>query len=310
MSGPTEDQFLALGMEVAGVFRWQKCKLETNLARFCSWYGVHPSACQRSYDDLVLEGGNASDDQIKIVRGKDKPIHLLMICRFLYLYPNEKDLGQFFKIWSRNTVLKYTKVWLKRLRWLLIHKLGNIEDYDEGLIMMLTLDCTHCPTEEPRPFSTDNSSHKLGGSAGVNYELGILIHRPKLIWVHGPTQPGKLNDVEVFRSKLKREMMDRLPGRKAIADKGYRGEEGMLVLRNDFDPPELAEFKDRALARHEVFNGMVKQFDVLTKMWRHITICHGDAFRSCCVLVMYQLESGARILFDPYPVSTRSYWSS
>ena len=74
MSGPTEDQFLALGMEVAGVFRWQKCKLETNLARFRSWYGVHPSACQRSYDDLVLEGGNASDDQIKIVRGKDKPI--------------------------------------------------------------------------------------------------------------------------------------------------------------------------------------------------------------------------------------------
>ena len=204
MPGPTEDSFLALGMETAGVFRWQRCKRETNLDRFRSWYGVHPSACQQAYDDLLLKGNNADDPQIKIVIGKDKPVHLLMICRFLCKYPTERDLGQFFKIWSKQTVLKYVKLWLKRLRWLLDEKLGNLEDWDEGLIVMFTLDGTHCPIEEPRPFSTDNSSHKLGGKPGVNYEIALLIHRSQLIWVHGPTQPGKYPDVEVFRLKLKK----------------------------------------------------------------------------------------------------------
>lgn len=297
---PTEEQFLALGMRIARVFRWERCKRETNVDRFRNFYGIHPAACEHAYN-LLRNSEDPNDDEIKLDIMTDKPWQLLMACRFLWLYPSERNLGQFFGIQSKVTVYKYTKLWVKRLEWLLENKLlGNLEDHDEGLIIMFTLDGTQSRTEEPRPFSTDNSSFKYAGKAGVNYELGLLIHRPRLIWVNGPTQPGKDNDVEVFRSKLKGEMLKRIPGRKGLADKGYRGEEDLIVRRNDLDPPELAEFKDRALARTEKFNGFLKKFKCLKDEWRHLKISHGAAFRAVCALTQCQIDTGVKTLFDPY----------
>jgi hypothetical protein len=47
--------------------------------------------------------------------------------------------------------------------------MGTWEDVDEGFIFnLVSIDGVHCAIEEPRPFSTKNSNHKLGGSAGVN----------------------------------------------------------------------------------------------------------------------------------------------
>jgi DDE superfamily endonuclease len=178
--------------------------------------------------------------------------------------------------------------------------LGKLSDHDDGLIFMLTIDGVHCPIEEPRPFSTANSSHKFGGNPGVNYEVGLQINQPKLIWVHGPTQPGRYNDISVFRLKLKGEMEDQVPGRKAIGDKGYRGEPELISTKNEFDPAELAEFKDRAMARHETFNQRLKCYKCLATMWRHKKIPHEHAFRAVCAIVVYQIQSGGTTLFDAY----------
>lgn len=180
-------------------------------------------------------------------------------------------------------------------------KMGSLQDHDDGLIFMLTIDGTHTPIEEPRPFSTDWSSHKFGGSAGVNYEIGLLIHRAQLVWVHGPIAPGKYNDLSTFRLKLKTEMETQIPGKRAIGDKGYRGEPDLISTRNEFDPAEIAEFKDRALARHETFNQRVKLFKCFTTLWRHELSFNGESFRACCALTMYQIDSGGTSLFDPYP---------
>ena len=165
----------------------------------------------------------------------------------------------------------------------------------------MTVDGTHCPIEEPRPFSTQWSSHKFGGKPGVNYELGLSIHKPKLIWVYGYTRPGKYNDISVFRQSLKNELLAQCPGRRVIGDRGYRGETELISTRNEFDPPEIAEFKDRALARHETFNQKLKCFACLRQRWRHSLELHMEAFHACCVLVMTQIECGAASLFDPYP---------
>lgn len=300
LHGPTEEDWLRMGMQIAGVFRWERCKRATNIDRFRTWYGTHPAACQRCFDDL-LNSEDPNDAEIRVDMKKDKPMHFLLICRFLWLYPSEINLGQFFRIWSATTVYKYVKLWLKRMAWMMEKKLGSLNEYDVGLTILFTLDCTMCRTEEPRPFSTDNSAFKFGGKPGVNYEIALLIHKPKVIWIHGPKQPGKYNDLEVFRMKLKQEMMEKLPGRKGLADKGYKGEEDLLCMRNEFDPTELAEYKDRSLARQEVFNGFLKKFEVLRGTWRHIKISHGDALRACCLLTQYQLDAGTKHLFDPYP---------
>jgi len=179
--------------------------------------------------------------------------------------------------------------------------MGTLQDNDDGLVFMLSVDGTHCPIEEPRPFSTEWSSHKFGGKPAVNYELGILIHKPKLVWVNGPTRPGKHNDLAVFRQKLK-QALSALPGtKKAIGDSGYRGEPELISTRNGLDSKEVTQFKDRTLARHENFNQRLKCFACLCQPFRHGVDNHGYAFKACCVLVMYEVETGGTSFSDAYP---------
>ena len=165
---------------------------------------------------------------------------------------------------------------------------------------MFTIDGVHFPIEEPRPFSVHWSSHKFGGSAGVNYEIALSIHKPQLLWVHGPVAPGKYNDISTFRMSLLGEMVKKVPGKKAIGDKGYRGEPDLISTRNDLDPPEIAEFKDRCLARHETFNQRLKLWGCLAQRWRHDLDFHRLAVEAVCAITMYQIENGSTSLFDPY----------
>ena len=176
--------------------------------------------------------------------------------------------------------------------------MGPWDEVDEGLIFMLSVDGTHCPMEEPRPWSSKWSSHKLGGSAGLNYEIGLKINAPKLVWVYGPTPPGLHPDISVFRQRLK----TKLPvGKKVIGDEGYRGEPDFISTKNEFDPREIAEFKERVLAHHETFNQRLKNFNCLTTKFRHGIENHKSAFEAVCAIVMYEIESGGTSLFDPYP---------
>ena len=73
-----------------------------------------------------------------------------------------------------------------------------------GYINILSTDRTHCPINEQRPWSKKWSSHKLGGDAAVKYELGILIHKDKLVWIRGPSPAGAEPDITVFRNGLKK----------------------------------------------------------------------------------------------------------
>jgi len=169
------------------------------------------------------------------------------------------------------------------------------EQAENGLIFSLSVDGTHCPIEEPRPFSTKWSSFKLGGKPGVNYEIGLSIMESKLVWVYGPTPPGKYNDLEVFRCALKQKLP---PGKRAIGDKGYSGEQDFISTCNDLDPRELAAFKERVLARHETFNKRLKIFSCLTTKFRHGVDNHKIAFEAVCVITALELEHSP--LFDAW----------
>ena len=85
-----------------------------------------------------------------------------------------------------------------------------------------------------------------------------------------------------------------------LGDMGYEGEPDYISIGNSFDPRELAEFKDRALSRHESFNSRIKIFDCLTTKFRHGVDNHKVAFEAICVIVVYKLENGSP-LFDAYP---------
>lgn len=179
--------------------------------------------------------------------------------------------------------------------------MGTLESNDDGLIFYGTIDGVHCPIQEPRPFSKEWSSHKYGGGPAVNYELVVCMHKPQLAWCYGPIKPGKFNDISTYRRKLKGVLETEHPGQRLIGDKGYRGEPDTISIRNEFDPEDLAEFKDRALARHESFNQRVKCFNCLKTPWRHGVENHQVGFEACCALVLFQMKAGRGTLFDPYP---------
>ena len=173
----------------------------------------------------------------------------------------------------------------------------------------MTVDGTHCPIWEPKPFSTQWSSHKYGGKPAVNYELGIRVHKPQLAWVYGPTRPGAMNDLEVSKQALLPELK-RLKDiynqpRRIIGDGIYSSEPEFISNKNSFDPKELSIFKQRALARHERFNGLLKNFGVLHHIFRHgrgnVEDVHRYHFHACCELVQIQLNLGVYTLFDSYP---------
>ena len=167
---------------------------------------------------------------------------------------------------------------------------------------MLSVDGVHCRIREPRPFSSLWSSHKFGGKSAVNYEIGLQIHKPKLAWVEGYTQPGFENDLGVFRRRLLPALAALGRGRKVIADSIYGAEPDYVSIKNAFDPPEIQNFKDRVASRHENFNGLLKNFDCLENRFRHGLHWQQICFRAVCCLVMFQFESGGYSLLDPYPL--------
>jgi hypothetical protein len=171
--------------------------------------------------------------------------------------------------------------------------------FDDDLLFPATVDGVHCKTYEPMhptmPMDKGFSSHKFGKKAGLAYELGFSTYEQKLYWTHGPCKGG-CNDKKMFKtSGLQARLLAQ--GKKAIADSGYSGVEGGGVSTpNKLDTAEVKEFKRRARARHENFNGRIKNFGVLSQTFRHKKNRlekHQTAFEAVCVIVQYQLENGS-----------------
>ena len=178
----------------------------------------------------------------------------------------------------------------------------------------MTLDCIHYPITEPRPFTTDYSSFKLGKAAGISYEYGIYTHKDKLAWIHH--DPAGTNDITQYRNELKQKIQAKqaetsLPFR-LIVDAGYIAAEEMPYLswRNEFDDSEIAYFKDRALSRHETFNGYTKHYRCLTTKFRHDKgdnpnrqhPRHVACVTAICVTIQCELDLKIKSLTDPYSV--------
>ena len=162
---------------------------------------------------------------------------------------------------------------------------------------MLSVDGVHCRIQEPKhPTESKDStyySHKFRQS-GLDYELGIAAFENKLVWMNGPFKAGR-HDITIFR---RAGLKDKIPpGHRVIADNGYKGEALVVSTPNSHDPTILRKFKSRARARHESFNGRIKNFKCLEDRFRHGIIKHQIVFEAVCVICQYQLENGSP-LFD------------
>lgn len=149
--------------------------------------------------------------------------------------------------------------------------------------LFATVDGTHVRIYEPRGEpSSIWYSHKHHGP-GLTYEVGLSIAEDKILWINGP-HPAGIPDISVFR--LPAGVSDRIPpGKRIIADSGYRGEPVKITTPSMNDSAEVKEYKNRARARHETLNKRIKDFGMIRLVYRHDHTNHGISFEAVCVLV-------------------------
>jgi hypothetical protein len=134
------------------------------------------------------------------------------------------------------------------------------------------------------------ASHKYAGKSTLRYELGVDILPGNLVWIQGLYPAGKYTDIKIFNKVLRNflEVDERVE-----ADKGYRGHpEKIKCPGNDANPAENRGMQGRARARHDMLNGRLKNWGILSQVFRHHIMMHGDVFRASAVVMQLTIEYG------------------
>ncbi len=212
---------------------------------------------------------------------------------WLSSYKKESEMAGFFHS-DDKTLRKHIKKYVDAIAALKEEKI--IWDDGDDEIFLLSVDGVHFRINEPRTEPSSKWCSHKHKSAGLNYELGISIYKSRLVWINGPFKAA-VHDRTIFRTEG---LADKMPvGTKAIADRGYTGEEckEKLSIRNRRDSDALRQFKKRVRARHENFNARIKVFKILEERFRHGVKRHQAIVEAVCVLVQYDMENG-HPLFD------------
>lgn len=245
------------------------------------------------------------------------PFHLLVLYRWMKSYDTELGLKIDFKgkICDK-TIRKWIKYLLPKVAELRKVKIDPNWFNHNGILLGRTVDGIHYAIDEPRPFNTIYSSHKLGGKAGLMYEYVLATDRNTILWLNGPF-PAGLPDIKVCEEKgltaAIRALQAELPGARVIADDGYFKNKlvDVLLYRNELDPREINWFKDRALSRHESFNKLTRNYNCLGKtpfLHDHSSgnedasfPMHKACVEAVCVTIQIEFDLGEKALLDPYP---------
>ena len=93
---------------------------------------------------------------------------------------------------------------------------------DEGNDCLLSVDGTDFLSPQ---YGKKWYSHKFKHS-GLRYKVALCIKTGWICWISGPWNPGRWNDLEIFRSSL---MTFLEPFERVEADDGYLGEAPLKV---------------------------------------------------------------------------------
>lgn len=142
-------------------------------------------------------------------------------------------------------------------------------------------------------------SHKFKFSSGLRYEAAVSIAKGDLVWINGPYEPGKWNDVMIFRNALMTELGE---GERVEADDGYIGEAPNNVkcpksISNHACMEKMQAFVRR---RHETINKRFKQWGVLRQFHRGDLKKHTFYFRLCAIVTQLAIENGEPLFSVEY----------
>jgi len=133
-------------------------------------------------------------------------------------------------------------------------------------------------------------SHKYAGKSALRYKLGVDILAGNLVWIQGPYPASKYTDIAIFNKAL-RNFLE--PGERVEADEGYHGHPDKIKCPgNVANPAENRAMQGRVRARHETLNGRLKNWGILSQVFRHHITMHGNVFRACAVVTQLTIENG------------------
>lgn len=139
-------------------------------------------------------------------------------------------------------------------------------------------------------FKPDYCSHKHK-SAGLRYEVALCIRTGDCVWINGPERAGE-TDANIFKDDLV-EYLE--PGEQCEGDGHYQMMVPNLFPKRE-NRPEI-DMANAIRARHETFNGKVKNFAAMANTFRHGAEHHAAAFRACVVITKLRMDRGEIELF-------------
>ena len=102
----SRNQFMALGLEIHGYKRWERCKVSTNIERFKKLYGTTPLSCEKLWQDLSVDG------QLR----KANPKLFLLALDFLWAYETEDRLTPRYGMASPKTCRKHIREYVLKIQ--------------------------------------------------------------------------------------------------------------------------------------------------------------------------------------------------
>ncbi len=157
---------------------------------------------------------------------------------------------------------------------------------------MMTVDGTDFRIPQKGIATKGNAfaSHKYAGKSALHYELGVDILAGNLVCIQGPYPAGKYTNIKIF-NKVLRNFLE--PGERVEANEGYRGHPDKIKCPgNDTNPAENRGMQGRVRARHKTLNGRLKNWGILSQVFRHHIMMHGDVFRACTVVTQLTIKNG------------------
>lgn len=131
-------------------------------------------------------------------------------------------------------------------------------------------------------------SHKFNGP-GLRYEIGVCIQTGNIVWIAGPFPAGDYPDVEIFQIG----MMNYLDNGETVeADSGYTGDIPVRTPDDFGGNIEWRRMKGQARARHETINGAIKQYNIMSDVYRHSLHKHNSLLKAVCALVQSEIDEG------------------
>ena len=139
-------------------------------------------------------------------------------------------------------------------------------------------------------FKPAYCSHKHK-SAAYRYEIALCIATGDCVWINGPERGGE-TDAVIFKEDLASHLQ---PGEQCEGDGHYQMMVPQIFPRRvNRDETDMA---NAIRARHETFNGKLKNFASMNNTFRHGLEKHAAAFRACTAITQLRIDRGEIELF-------------